>query len=375
MAIERRSDSIREYERLIKSVCLISNLFSENDKPYIDYRLAENMFCRCFGADNLSRSDCSVDARLGDLGVGIKTFLGVGKKPSFQKVAEFNKDSPRFRGMDLTELVGCVSELRNERIDFTKRTYGISDIQYHCLVRDSGCVSIVECPMQQIDIDRISVQGKKHGSSAVAFSDGSNDYFFNTSKSTLYSKFDISRPLLDIDVDIIEDPFDVLLKLLDNGTGTIGGMSSQECVELPLYSVRNGNPYVPEKSGINQWNAGGRARDYDEVYIPVAIRIHREHPGFFPGRDRPFDLRLPDGKTVLSAKICQQNDKALMTNPNSALGEWILRQVLDVSEGELVTYDMLSMLGINCVRVYKNKDLDYSIDFGYRDFSLEYLDN
>jgi len=371
----RRKDSIEEYEKLIKSVCLISNLFSENDKPYIDYRLAENMYCKCFGADNLSRSDCSVDARLGDLGVGIKTFLGNGKAPSFQKIAEFNKDSPRFKGMDLTELVGCVSELRNKRIDFTKRTYGISDTEYHCLVRDSSCVSIVECPMLQIDLDKITIHGKKHGSNAVSFSDGSNEYFFNISKSTLYSRFDISRPILDIDVDIIKDPFDVLLGLLNGKISTMGVASAQECVELPLYSIKNGNPYVPEKSGMNQWNAGGRKRDCDEVYIPIPAHIREEHRGFFPGRDRPFNLRLPDGKTVLSGKICQQDDKALMTNPNSALGEWILRKVLNVSEGELVTYEKLSALGINCVRIYKNRDLDYSIDFGYRDFSLTMLDS
>jgi len=170
LAIDRHPESVGEYEKLIKAVCLLSNLFSDSDKPYIDYRLAENMFCRCFGADNLSRSDCSVDARLEGLGIGIKTFLGTGKTPSLQKVAEFNRDSPKFRNMDLAELVRCVSELRNERIAFTKRTYGIDDTQYHCLVRDSGCVSIIECPMSQVNTDKICIDSeKRHGSSSVAF--------------------------------------------------------------------------------------------------------------------------------------------------------------------------------------------------------------
>ena len=36
---------------------------------------------------------------------------------------------------------------------------------------------------------------------------------------------------------------------------------------LPLYSVRDNN--VPTKSGLNQWNAAGRKRHPNEVYIPI----------------------------------------------------------------------------------------------------------
>ncbi|WP_323807506.1 hypothetical protein [Moraxella catarrhalis] len=28
---------------------------------------------------------------------------------------------------------------------------------------------------------------------------------------------------------------------------------------------------------------------------------------------------------MLNAKVCQENSKALMTNPNSALADWLLR--------------------------------------------------
>ena len=109
---------------------------------------------------------------------------------------------------------------------------------------------------------------------------------------------------------------------------------------------------VPEKSGLNQWNAGGRRRDENEVYIPVPREIHKKYPTFFPDRDTPFELLLPNG-TSLSAKICQENGKALMSNPNSDLGEWILRKVLRKKPGELVTANDLAKYGIDSVRIEK----------------------
>ena len=50
----------------------------------------ENIFCISFGANNLSRSDISVDAGKNGIGIGLKTFLQSNGK-TFQKVAEFNK--------------------------------------------------------------------------------------------------------------------------------------------------------------------------------------------------------------------------------------------------------------------------------------------
>ncbi|MGR5962267.1 hypothetical protein ACT7DN_15370 [Bacillus paranthracis] len=117
-----------------------------------------------------------------------------------------------------------------------------------------------------------------------------------------------------------------------------------------------------KKSGLNQWNAAGRLRNPNEVYIPIPVWIHKVFPTFFPPRDESFDLSLPD-KAILSAKVCQENSKALMSNPNSALGEWLLRKVMDLKEKELLTYEKLETLGIDSVAVYKHGDTDYSIDF------------
>lgn len=113
---------------------------------------------------------------------------------------------------------------------------------------------------------------------------------------------------------------------------------------------------------MNQWNAGGRKRDLSEVYIPVPKAVHKIHPGFFPSRDKPFNLHLPSGQ-VLKSKICQAGDKALMSYSNKELGEWILRKVLRLKEGELLTDVKLQAIGIDSVRIDKIDDGEYEINF------------
>lgn len=128
---------------------------------------------------------------------------------------------------------------------------------------------------------------------------------------------------------------------------------------MPLYSTRNG--LVPERSGLNQWNANGRKRSLDEVYIPIPVQIHQNFPSFFPSRDEPFDLITPDGK-ILNAKVCQENSKALMTNPNSALANWLLRQLLNLKEGEIATKERLELMDCDSVIITKNSQNQYEID-------------
>ena len=48
-----------------------------------------------------------------------------------------------------------------------------------------------------------------------------------------------------------------------------------------------------------------------------------------------------DNKKVMLSKVCQSGDKALMSNPNRDLGHWILRDVLKVKPGQIVTNDTL----------------------------------
>lgn len=125
-------------------------------------------------------------------------------------------------------------------------------------------------------------------------------------------------------------------------------------------------------SGLNQWNAGGRKRDFGEVYIPIPIEIHKQFPHFFPTRDEPFELKIPTGE-IFSAKVCQENSKALMTNPNKALSDWLLRKVFQVEEGELLTIEKMNKLGFDSVLIIKDEKGNYKIDKAKLDSYEEFI--
>lgn len=55
----------------------------------------------------------------------------------------------------------------------------------------------------------------------------------------------------------------------------------------------------------------------------------------------------------MPAKICQTNGKAIISNPNKDLGEWLLRGVFKFKEDELVTADMFEDRGVNAVTFTK----------------------
>ncbi len=358
-SIEQRS----YYCDLLKSIGALSRLYSDNECPYIGYREAENMFCLAFEADNLSRSDVSADAAKDGIGIGMKTFLNTNGR-SLQKVAEFNKDADLYRGKDSKEIVNIVAELRNERINSTMRIHGLHKMIYHCVVRSERKIMVFEENMDEVDID--SIKNIKESKNIITFRDNKHEYSFNISKSTLYKRFITPNSLLiDLDIDVIDNPYEAIRKLVTDRSNLLKFvpiMKNKEHIFLPLYSVKKGNKYVPEKSGLNQWNAGGRKRDVNEVYISIPSWIHKEFEGFFPKRDVVFDLILPD-KSKLSAKVCQDGGKALMSNPNLDLGKWILRQVMNLDEGELLTYEKLEDLGIDSVVIYKEDNSKYSINF------------
>ena len=122
---------------------------------------------------------------------------------------------------------------------------------------------------------------------------------------------------------------------------------------------------------MNQWNAGGRKRDFGEVYIQIPSYIHKTYPNFFPARDVSFELEIPTGQK-LSAKICQDGGKALMTNPNKALSDWLLRNVFKLKEGELLTYQKLESFNVDSILISKTGDRKFKIGFAsidsYNDF-------
>lgn len=93
----------------------------------------------------------------------------------------------------------------------------------------------------------------------------------------------------------------------------------------------------------------------------MPIFIHRHFPNFFPSRDTSFDLKVPTGD-VFQAKLCQDDSKALMTNPNKAMSDWLLRDIFQLQEGELLTKERLNLFGFDSVIIYKDSLTNYRID-------------
>lgn len=373
-----------EYYELLKIVGGLSGLFSQSDVPYLYYRAAENIFCKAFEADNLSRSDCSADASKNSIGIGLKTFLNNNGR-TYQKVAEFNKNrSSYMENTKIDNMVNDIAIMRNKRIESTKIIHGIDNIIYHCVAREEERFLIFEEEMDYIDTN--SIRDIKLKGNILTFEDRINEYNFNISKSTLSKRFHTPRNATVLDVKILENPFDLLQQvyyenIIMKSTKKI--KDEIESIILPLYSALNNK--VMEKSGLNQWNASGRKRDQDEVYIPVPMAIHRKYPYFFPLKNKSFNLVLPN-KRIISAKMCQNatmeldgfivdKGKGLMSNPNTELGRWILRDILNISVGELVTMEDLYFIGIDSVEIRKFSDEYFEIDFksigSYEEFIIE----
>ena len=353
------------YKKMLTIIGGLSNLFSESDKPYLYYRCHENIFCKYFEATNLSREDCSADAQKGNIGIGLKTWVDTDN----QKVAEFNKVKDQYMNLEPYEMICKIAEYRNGRIKTTKNLHGITEMIYHIIKRIPNAMQIYEYAFETIDIDNISLINGKGSKTNIYFTDKKHEYHFNISKSTLYMTFENMVLLDSFNVNILDDPYKYLEQLVsqniifnDKDFKIEKNNYEQLCLRLYSFDSKNNKKFIGEKSGLNQWNAGGRTRNINEIYIPYPAFDRNRSQGFFPSKDEIFELILPDGKT-LQAKICQSDNKAIMSNPNSALGKWLLRDVFELEEGKLITYEMLEIYGIDSVIFTKIADKKYKIDF------------
>ena len=396
------------YKKMLSIVGSLTQLFSESDCPYLAYRAHENIFCKYFEAENLARLDCSADAKKNRVGIGLKTWTGQDD----QKVAEFGKLRKTFEGLKGKKLVTKIAEYRNERIRVTKNMLGIDDMIYHIVKRVPGAMQILECAFDPIDIAHISVIPKRGNGNNTYFTDGRHTYHFSKSKNTLYMIFDNLELLDNFNVEIMADPYTCLMGLIPGVseetiaeyTACEPAVSKENRICLRLYSTKaNGTKYVAKHSGLNQWNGvrtsnykrrdgtvnhREKERDLNELYIPYPAPDRERDPDFFPPRDTEFKLKLPNGE-IITAKVCQEahkklskaqyelltpeeklkedrrrkEGKAIMSNPNKVLGEWLLRTVFELPEKTLVTYEMLQKFGIDSVIFTKHGDLDYSVDF------------
>ncbi len=365
---KQQKDKYKEYLQIVGS---LSNLFSDSSTPYLYYRIAEKIFCKSFEAKDLSRGDVSFDAQKENLGIGLKTFLRTNNK-SIQKIAEFNKNINDYKDLKDIDKIKKIAEFRNARINFTNNTYNIDKSIYHCIVRDKNKFYIYEEINNKIDID--AIKKIKKTNSSIFFDDGISEYSFSLSKSTLMKRFNTDSFIDEFDINIIIDPLEKLNCILDN-QNYIVGENIIDTVYLPLYGR---DKKVQERSGLNQWNAKdrsrGKPRNPNEVYIPIPKKFYKYKDDFFPNKDIIFKLNLPNGK-IINAKICQDNNKALMSNPNKDLGKWLLRDVFKLQEGELLTNKHLELYGIDSVIIDKISNTEYNINFSKIDSFENFIFN
>jgi len=309
-----------------------------------------------------------------------------------------------FKNNDVEALAYKISEIKNERMKSDYERLGLSEDKniYHYITRDEGCFVINECAYPLIDLNNL----KKFNLTPTAFSwsDGNKDYKYTFGDSQIHQKFDSSKNdtflLHNFDIKIIEDPFAFLLdayfNFINNAKVAINDIVE---VYLPLYSYKSNE--VEEKSGLNAWNAAPKnkssetLRPLNEVYIPIPREFHNKHPDFFTKnifefekmresysgdkenkQEVRFHLQLPNGKRI-PALVTQSNMKGLQSGSNteydengkrygqSALGQWLLIDVLGLKERKLVTREWLQKKGTDSVRLWHKKD-DYTtinIDF------------
>ena len=352
-----------QYKKMLSIIGNLTLLFSESNCPYLPYRAHENIFCKYFDADNLARFDCSADAKHNGIGIGLKTWMGNDD----QKIAEFGKLRETYNDLEGLALVKKVAEYRNERIRITKNIHNIDNMIYHIIKRIPNIMQIIECSFDSINITNITVINGRGNVNNTYFTDGNHTYHFSISKNTLYMIFDNYDILDEFEVEIMADPYNYLMELAATTRATalidqqVPDYSNKLC--LRLYSSNNTRgKFVAERSGLNQWNAGGRSRNSNEIYIPYPVKDRRISENFFPPRNTVFDLHMPNG-TIIPTKICQDDGKAIMSNPNNILGEWLLRTVFEVPRDTLVTYEMLEIFGIDSVVFTKLEYGKYKIDF------------
>lgn len=360
-----------QYKKMLSIIGNLTLLFSESDSPYLPYRAHENIFCKYFQADNLARTDCSADAKKDNIGIGLKTWTGNND----QKVAEFGKLREKYSNLKGLELVKTIANYRNERIRVTMKLIGVDSMLYHIIKRVPNTMQIIEHAFNFIDINNIKLIEKRGNINNTYFNDGNNTYHFSSSKNTLYMIFENYDILDEFNVEIIADPYSHLMNMsssinMQSTVPTQIDYSDKVC--LRLYSSKpDGTKFIGEKSGLNQWNAGGRTRNPNEIYIPFPATDRKLSANFFPPKDIPFNLEMPDG-SVISTKICQDGGKAIMSNPNKALGEWLLRGVFELPEYTIITYEMLEIFGIDSIIFTKVSKNQYKVTFAdtgtYEDF-------
>ncbi|MEG1313775.1 MAG: hypothetical protein RSD40_05625, partial [Bacilli bacterium] len=355
-----------------------------------------------FSVEDLTRKDGAFDMLLNKgserIGIGLKTWIH-SNDITFQKVAEFNKASNLIKYGDPESVIKQVAQLRNERLMLDKRLHKTNKDVYHFITRDNGVMNIIEGEYRLIDFDTIELI--KSNDKSYEFKDRYHYYRFNKSKSTLFKKFNASETEIieKIQIEQLDDPFKLLEKLHVDGITLQESLAIlkpknhitkniKESIYLPLYQDGRDGMVVTPSSGVNIRHAKSKTkgsikpRPEYEIEVRISAWIHHVFPNFF-GIDAfnkneiahsNFNLILPDGR-VLAGRIKQDHGKSLQTNPQGALGEWILKDVLGLKGRKIVTEELLKKLGIDSLKITKIDNNNFKITvaetYAYEKFKLD----
>jgi len=409
---EKYSEEQRnEYIKFLQVYGTLTNLFRQKKGdliPYLDSKYQETIFSKVFKGQNVDIGNTPHDVLsvFGNnrVGVGLKTWMG--SKPSFQKVMQLKRYQNEINDHrnNKENLAYKISEIRNERVLSDYQRLGLKEDNniYHYVTRDKGSFTINECAYPLIDLKKL--KDFNETKTSFSWSDGNKDYKYTFGDSQIWQKFDSSKYktllLKTFEVKIMDDPFSFLLEsylnLIDKPKEIEDDIVE---VYLPLYSYKSKE--VEKKSGLNAWNSAPKNRNsntprpLNEVYIPVPREFHKKHPAFFTKNifelerqknnytgnkyEKPevrFYLHLPNGKKIPSL-ITQSNMKGLQSGSNteydengkkygqSALGQWLLVDVLGLKERKLVTRDWLEKKGTDSVRLWRKKGNYKSINIDF----------
>ncbi len=399
-----------EYIKFLKVYGALSNLFRQKHGdliPYLDSKFQETVFSKVFHGENVDIGNTPHDILSifsnDRIGIGLKTWMH--SKPSFQKVMQlkrykndidiFNKEGKE------EDLAYIISKIKNEKMIRDYERLGLSEDKniYHYITRDAGKFVISESSYPLVDLNNL--RDFKKTDTAFMWSDSHKKYKYTFGDSQIWQKFDSSRQdtflLNEFSVDIIDDPFEFLMKSYFSFMDDFRMNDTDNIVEvyLPLYSYKN--KQVKKKSGLNAWNSAPKSKGSDilrplnEIYIPIPREFHEKYPDFFvhnifefeknqanysgPNKNKPqvrFHLKLPNGKEI-PALVTQSNMKGLQSGSKteidpetgklygqSALGQWLLVDVLGLKDRELVTIEWLRKIGTDSIRLWRKKD-DYSL--------------
>lgn len=353
------------------------------------------------------------------IGIGLKTWMNSTPSYQKVMQLKRYKDDIMAQEHNPYDMVYVISSIKNERMKSDYNRLGLDENSniYHYITRDAGSLVIQECTYPLIELDKITNVNRTD--SSITWTDGVKNYKFTFGDSQIWQYFGDSRDstILDkITVEIMEDPFTFLVKayeslgpsssemgrkilskaFMSSGNDTIAFPldkdASDNIVEcfLPLYSFRSKE--VEQKSGLNAWNAAPKnplnptPRPLNEVYIPIPREFHNRYPDFFvknifefekmqseykgERKFKPeirFTLVLPNGREI-PALVTQDQHKGLQSgsldeiDPNtgklfgqSALGQWLLVDVLGLEERIPVTREWLAKKGIDSVRLWHKK--------------------